>query len=60
MTELKARRCNEVGFVDPHIVFKFPPSQPNPNWKPETTANIIKFLVKQRDKQDILLPYNFK
>jgi hypothetical protein len=55
MTERKKKGCNEVGFVDPNIVFKDPVTP-----KPESESNLMKFLVNQRQKQDILFPYNFK
>ena len=32
MTELRKEGCNEIGFVDPHIVFKDPVT-PKTNWK---------------------------
>jgi hypothetical protein len=59
MTKRKKKGCNEVGFVDPNIVFKDPVT-PKPNWKAESESNLMKFLVNQRHKQDILFPYNFK
>jgi hypothetical protein len=49
----------KLAFVDPNIVFKDPVT-PKPNWKPESESNLMKFLVNQRHKQDILFPYNFK
>ena len=59
MTERKKKTCNKVGFVDPYVVFKDLVT-PKPNWKHESESNLMKFLVKQRDKQDILFPYNFE
>jgi hypothetical protein len=59
MTERKKKGCNEVGFVDPNIVFKDPVT-PKPNWKSKSESNLMKFLVNQRHKQDILFSYNFK
>jgi hypothetical protein len=59
MTELRKEGCNEISFVDPHIVFK-DPATPTPNWKSESESNLMNFLVNQCHKKDILFPYNFK
>jgi len=59
MTELRKEGCNEIGFVDPHIVFE-DPITPKTNWKSESESNLMNFLVNQRHKKDILFPYNFK
>ena len=59
MTELRKEGCNEIGFIDPHIVFK-DPITPKTNWKNESESNLMNFLVNQRYKKDILFPYNFK
>ena len=59
MTELRKKGCNEIGFVDPHIVFKDPVT-PMPNWKSESESDLMNFLVNQRHKIDILFAYNFK
>ena len=59
MTELRKEGYNEIGFVDPHIVFK-DPINPKTNWKSESESNLMNFLVNQRHKKDILFPYNFK
>ena len=58
MGECKKRGCTDIGFIDPHIVFKN--RKPQPTWKAETEANIKMFLEKQRDKKCILFPYNFR
>jgi hypothetical protein len=47
MTERKKKGCNEIGFVEPNIVFQDPVT-PKPNWKPESKSNLMKFLVNQR------------
>ena len=44
MTERRKEGCNEIGFVDPHIVFKDPVT-PKPNWKSESESNLMNFLV---------------
>ena len=59
MTELRKEGYNEIGFVDPHIIFK-DPITPKTNWKSESESNLMNFLVNQRHKKDILFPYNFK
>ena len=59
MTERRKEGCNEIGFVDPHIIFK-DPITPKTNWKSESESNLMNFLVNQRHKKDILFPYNFK
>ena len=59
MTERRKKDCNEIGFVDPRIVFKDLVT-PKPNWKSESESNVMNFLVNQRHKKDILFPYNFK
>ena len=58
MGECKKRGYTDIGFIDPHIVFKNP--KPQPTWKAETEANIKMFLEKQHDKKCILFPYNFR
>ena len=57
MTELRKRQDNDVGFIDPNVVFKHP--DPPPGWKAELEKNLMRFLVNQQNK-DILFPYNFK
>jgi len=57
MTELRKRKDNDVGFVDPNVLFKHP--NPLPEWKAELEKNLMRFLVNQQNK-DILFPYNFK
>ena len=57
MTELRKVGCNEISFVDPHIVFKDQVT-PKTNWKSESESNLMNFLVNQRHKKDILFPYN--
>jgi hypothetical protein len=54
---LEKRKDNDVGFVDPNVLYKHPNLPPNykPTWK-----NLMNFLVNQRDKKEILFPYNFK
>ena len=54
MTELRKRKDNDVGFVDPYVVYK----QPNPpkDYKPQPERNLINFLVNQHDKKEILFP----
>ena len=44
---LRKRQDNDVGFVDPNVVFKHP--DPPPGWKAELEKNIMRFF-----------PYNFK
>ena len=56
MTERRKKGCNEIGFVDPHIVFE-DPITPKTNWKSESESNLMNFLVNQRHKKDILFPY---
>ena len=56
MIERRKKGYNEIGFVDPHIVFKDPVT-PKPNWKSESESNLMNFLVNQRHKKDILFPY---
>ena len=58
MTELRKRKDNDVGFVDPYVVFKHP--NPPKDYKPEPERNLMNFLVNQRDKKEIFFPYNFK
>jgi hypothetical protein len=58
MGECKKRGCTNIGFIDPHVVFKDPKLQPT--WYSETVANIKMFLEKQHDKKVILFPYNFR
>ena len=57
MTELRKRKDNHVGFVDPNVLFKHP--NPPPEWKAKLEKNLMRFLVNQQNK-DILFPYNFK
>ena len=40
MTERRKKGCNEIGFVDPHIVFKDPVTLKT-NWKSESESNLI-------------------
>ena len=57
MVELRKRNDNNVGFVEPYVVYKYP--QPPRDYKPEQEKNILIFLVNQHNK-DMLFPYNFK
>ena len=57
MTELRKRKDNDVGFIDPNVVFKHP--NPPPQWKAKLEKNLMRFLVNQQNK-NILFPYNFK
>ena len=41
MTELRKRKDNDVGFVDPNVLFKHPNSQPK--WKAELKKNLMRF-----------------
>jgi len=58
MRELRKRNDNNIGFVDPYVVYKHP--NPPHDYKPEREKNLMMFLVNQRNKKDILFPYNFK
>ena len=58
MIELRKRKDNDVGFVDPYVVYKHP--NPPKDYKPQPERNLMNFLVNQRDKKEILFPYNFK
>ena len=53
MTELRKRKDNDIGFVDPNAVLKHP--NPPPQWKAELEKNLMRFLVNQQNK-DILFP----
>ena len=46
MTELRKRKNNDVGFIDPNVVFKHP--NPPPQWKAELEKNLMRFLVNQQ------------
>ena len=52
------REDNDVGFVDPYVIYKHP--NPPKDYKPQPERNLMNFLVNQRDKKEILFPYNFK
>jgi hypothetical protein len=58
MVELRKRNDNNVVFVDPYVVYKYP--NPPRDYKPEQEKNLMMFLVDQCNKKDILFPYNFK
>ena len=57
MTELRKRKDNDVGFVDPYVVYKH--LNPLKDYKPQPERNLMNFIVNQCDKE-ILFPYNFK
>ena len=48
MTELRKRKDNDVGFIDPNVLFKHP--NPPPEWKAELEKNLMRFLVNQQKR----------
>ena len=55
---MRRRSCTNIGFIDPHIVYK-DPKMPQAKWQAEMTDNIRKALQKQHKKDFILFPYNY-
>jgi len=55
--ECKKGRIYDVGFIDPNTVNE---KTVVPRYAKETEDNLVRFLVKQETKREILFPYNFK
>jgi len=58
--ELRSKNDNNIGFVDPYIVFKAPQAVWTASYKTEVCTNLMRFFVNQKEKQKILFPYNFE
>ena len=55
--ECKKGRIYDVGFIDPNTVHE---KTVVSRYAKETEDNLVRFLVKQETKREILFPYNFK
>jgi len=54
--ECKRERIYDIGFIDPYIV-NFVTVRDHAK---DTEANLLRFLIKQNSRTEILFPYNFK
>ena len=54
--ECKRGKLYDIGFIDPNTVHEVTVRQ----YPKDTEDNMLRFLVKQADKEDIFFPYNFK
>ena len=54
--ECKRGKLHELGFIDPNTVHEVTVLQ----YPKDTEDNMLLFLVKQANKEDIFFPYNFK
>ena len=54
--ECKRGKLLELGFIDPDTVHEVTVR----DFAKDTEDNIVMFLEKQADKEDIFFPYNFK
>ena len=54
--ECKRGKLLELGFIDPDTVHEVTVQ----DYAKDTEDNMLRFLEKQADKEDIFFPYNFK
>ena len=55
--ECKKGQIYNIGFIDPNTVHEDTVVE---RYAKETEDNLLRFLVKQETKREILFPYNFK
>jgi len=58
MLECKRDEITDFGFIDPDKIHEV--TIENPIHNKDTPATLLRFLKRQRDKKEILFPYNFK
>ena len=58
MLECKRNEITDIGFKDPDKMHEVTIEEPF--YKEDTTEALLRFLKRQNDKKEILLPYNFK
>ena len=56
MQECKRQQIYDIGFIDPNVI----PEYNVQKSAQEMEEYLLKFLVKQETKSEILFPYNFK
>ena len=56
--ECKRDEITDIGFIDPDKVHEV--TIENPYYNKDTPEILLRFLKRQRDKKEILFPYNFK
>jgi hypothetical protein len=57
--ECKRKQIYDVGFIDPNNVHEYNIER-SAESKQEVEELLLRFLVKQQTKSEILFPYNFK
>ena len=55
--ECKKGQIYDLGFIDPNTVHE---ETVVPKYAKETEDNLLRFLIRQETKREILFPYNFK
>lgn len=59
MREFRLKQDDEIGFIDPYVVYKDTKTDDLFNLRPkEIEKNLCKFFYNQRHKDLILFPYN--
>ena len=58
MLECKRDEITDIGFIDPDKIHEV--TIENPLYNKDTPKILLRFLKRQRDKKEILFPYNFK
>ena len=58
MLECKRDEITDIGFIDPDKMHEVTIEDPIHN--KDTPATLLRFLMRQRDKKEILWPYSFK
>ena len=58
MLESKRDDITDIGFIDPDTMHEITIKDPVHN--KDTPETLLRFLKRQRDKKQILWPYNFK
>lgn len=58
MLECKRDEITDFGFIDPDKIHAVTIKDPIHN--KDTPATLLRFLKRQRDKREILFPYNFE
>ena len=58
MLECKRDEIMDIGFIDPDKIHEVTIEDPIHN--KDTPETLLRFLKRQRDKKEILFPYNFK
>ena len=56
MQECKRQQIYDIGFIDPNVIHEYNIQKS----AQEMEEYLLKFLVKQETKSEILFPYNFK